>query len=188
MAVYEEKKLILPYRRREFYNLVLWKTFGDSSRDKLKLAMIASLPTRRPENLSSNAAKNSVEGKYSSFTKLRRISNNETELQYFLQIDLGGSSAAVMPKEIIHKSASRKIDSNVAHVQKYFLQQITLGEVDEQDGASLANAFMTRASSSLLSSSSLYELKEEGKSERDVSSVCCKVGFSSKTALLTQSP
>ncbi|GMH92947.1 hypothetical protein TrST_g3807 [Triparma strigata] len=124
------------FKDREFLGWSVWKKIN--SEVYIHVAMPAEHELR-PKNA------NCVRGKYPAVTKLTRLSDNETRVDYIVAPELG----SIIPKIVTVKYMYEMLDWNY-FLQAYFLKQRRLEVYDVKDGVGLGEAFFIATSSGVL--------------------------------------
>lgn len=133
----ERSEIKFPGRisNREFCNLCSVKMHGSSTeRGAMKAVTLASAPV---SHKSCAVSDGNVRSSITSFLKLRRVGENETEVLYLVSF----ADSVDLPRVLSGRVVSGKVWWALTYAQEYFLQHRMLEDLDAMDGTQFAYFF-----------------------------------------------
>ena len=137
--VYMEKVIPKPWVNRDFLMRLLWKKLGDTNKNYV-FAITPEIHHEYPANEGGL-----VRAEAPITIKLNALHEDETAVEYLIQLDIGGGDHSGLVTCIMNLYLHKNLE-NLTIMQEYFQQLRPLDKLDEQDGVAMGEAFVLKYS------------------------------------------
>ena len=138
--VYMEKVIPKPFNNRDLVMRLLWKKLDDTNKNYV-FVITPDIHIDYPANRSDITRAN-----FSNTTKLSQLHEQETAVEFLIQLDIGGKDHSGLVTYIMNLYLHKNLE-NLPIMQEYFQKLRPLNLLDEQDGVAMAEAFTLKYTS-----------------------------------------